>query len=214
MTHATAMKNNAVERYLLGEMPVSEQDEFEQHYFECADCAEDIRAASAFLENLRAVAASEPAVLRAAEQRRRDWLGWLKWQPLQPAFGVAMLVVTCYLGLVRVPQLEQAARAVVVPVRVDFGTRGAGEPAAVQRNERVQIQTTLSPLMWAPKYEVEIRPAAGGKSVEFEIDGPPRERLSNFNIPVPVALAPGDYTVTLRWGAGKSESGQFHLRGD
>ncbi len=213
MEHATAMKEYAVERYLLGEMTVSEQDEFELHYFECAECADDLRAASAFLENLKAVAATEPTVLRTPAKQQRDWFGWLRWQLVQPALTAVLLIMTTYLGLVRLPQLEKAAHAVVVPVRVDFGTRGV-EQAAIQEHERVQIQTTLSPSMWAPRYEVEVRPATGGKAIVFEVEGPPRERLANFNIPVPTLLPPGDYTVTLKWEPGRSESGLFQLRSE
>ena len=45
MTHQRAVESMASERYLLGEMSDEERDLFEEHYFECSECAEDIRAA-------------------------------------------------------------------------------------------------------------------------------------------------------------------------
>ena len=49
MDHEVARTSHAVERYLLGEMPSSERDEFEEHYFACTDCASEIRFASVTL---------------------------------------------------------------------------------------------------------------------------------------------------------------------
>ncbi len=47
MEHKTAIKTLAAERYLLGEMPDEERDEFEAHYFTCTECAEEVRHAAA-----------------------------------------------------------------------------------------------------------------------------------------------------------------------
>ena len=41
------------ERYLLGEMTDVERDEYEAHFFSCEACADDVRAAAAFLANAR-----------------------------------------------------------------------------------------------------------------------------------------------------------------
>src|SRR3954452_1959941 len=46
MDHAQAMSTLAVERYLLQEMPDTERDAFEEHFFSCVACAEDVRAAA------------------------------------------------------------------------------------------------------------------------------------------------------------------------
>jgi hypothetical protein len=43
MTHAQAVQTLAVERYLLDEMPEIERFAFEEHFFDCADCAEELR---------------------------------------------------------------------------------------------------------------------------------------------------------------------------
>jgi anti-sigma factor RsiW len=44
MEHDEAEKSQAVERYLLGELPVTEREAFEEHYFSCPECAEEVRA--------------------------------------------------------------------------------------------------------------------------------------------------------------------------
>lgn len=50
MDHDEAIQRGAVEKYLLNEMPLPERDEFEEHYFDCPACAEDLRATAAFLD--------------------------------------------------------------------------------------------------------------------------------------------------------------------
>src|SRR5262245_37789848 len=43
MTHQQAVDGMASERYLLDEMSEPERFEFEAHYFDCPECAEDVR---------------------------------------------------------------------------------------------------------------------------------------------------------------------------
>jgi hypothetical protein len=53
MDHIEAVKTLAIERYLLEEMTQDERDAFEEHFFSCADCAEDVRHASALRDGVR-----------------------------------------------------------------------------------------------------------------------------------------------------------------
>jgi hypothetical protein len=50
MDHLQAVNTMAMERYLLEEMPQPERDSFEEHYFSCAECAEDARTAAAMVD--------------------------------------------------------------------------------------------------------------------------------------------------------------------
>jgi anti-sigma factor RsiW len=52
--HGPADREHAVERYLLGEMSDAERDRYEEHFFGCADCANDVTSTAAFLDALRA----------------------------------------------------------------------------------------------------------------------------------------------------------------
>ncbi len=45
MNHHQAVSSHATERYLLDEMSEVEKFAFEDHYFDCAECADDVRAA-------------------------------------------------------------------------------------------------------------------------------------------------------------------------
>ena len=54
MTHAVAVATHAVERYLLDEMTELERHRFEEHYFDCQDCAADLRAGTLLREGVAA----------------------------------------------------------------------------------------------------------------------------------------------------------------
>ena len=50
MDHNEALQQMATERYLLNEMPPELRESFEEHMFDCYECAMDVRAAAAFAE--------------------------------------------------------------------------------------------------------------------------------------------------------------------
>src|SRR4051812_12039048 len=61
MDHETAVQTGATERYLLGELTGEDRDRFEEHYFMCPECGEDVRALSVFAANAKAVFREEAA---------------------------------------------------------------------------------------------------------------------------------------------------------
>ena len=55
MEHAEATDRMAAARYLLDEMTEEERFAFEEHYFGCPACAEEVRDGSAMIDSLRAM---------------------------------------------------------------------------------------------------------------------------------------------------------------
>src|SRR5438132_14410270 len=55
MDHETAIQTSATERYLLGQLTAEDRDSFEEHFFMCPECAEDVRALTVFAANAKAV---------------------------------------------------------------------------------------------------------------------------------------------------------------
>jgi hypothetical protein len=53
MDHQEATRVGAVERYLLDEMSARDRGEFEEHFFECPQCAADMRITAQFLDAAR-----------------------------------------------------------------------------------------------------------------------------------------------------------------
>lgn len=53
MEHSEALKEMTAERYLLDELTPEVREEFEQHMFDCQECAFDIRAGAAFVDEAK-----------------------------------------------------------------------------------------------------------------------------------------------------------------
>src|SRR5262245_55046779 len=54
MTHEEAVSTLAAERYLLNEMTETDRQTFEEHYFDCEVCADDMRSTAAMLQGAKA----------------------------------------------------------------------------------------------------------------------------------------------------------------
>ena len=50
MNHNEAVREQAVERYLLGELPEDARARFEEHFFDCALCAADLKDGAVFVD--------------------------------------------------------------------------------------------------------------------------------------------------------------------
>ena len=53
MDHSQAVEQMAAERYLLNELTPEAREAFEEHVFDCHECAMDIRAAAAFVDEAK-----------------------------------------------------------------------------------------------------------------------------------------------------------------
>jgi hypothetical protein len=146
MDHNDAVRLQAAEKYILGEFPQNLRDEYEEHFFDCAECAVDVKAIAAFADTTREVlrrggASSTENAAPAREGRQVGSLlsGWRRWlQPaLVPAF-CALLLLAGYQNLVSIPRSRalaeqraaQAAAPHVLPTfsLVGANQRGGGRP--------------------------------------------------------------------------------------
>jgi len=135
MDHDVVVRQKMTERYLLHELAPEQRDQFEEHLFDCQDCALDVRAAARFIEQSKVVlaenqaVASTPVLATAPARPQPRWFAWLRPAFVVPALAL-LLVVVAYQNLVTYPQLQQALnRPQVLPwASVNVGTWGAGGP--------------------------------------------------------------------------------------
>ncbi len=55
MDHSEAVTKKMAESYLLEELTPEQRDAFEEHYFDCPECAKDVKAAAMLVANLAVV---------------------------------------------------------------------------------------------------------------------------------------------------------------
>src|ERR1700685_3142463 len=109
MDHEGVVRQKLTERYLLGELDDQARQEFEEHYFDCPDCALDVRAGALFVEQSKAVLAEEsqpvPAGLQSKTPARPGWFAWFRPAFAAPVMAL-LLAVVGYQNLVTYPRLQ------------------------------------------------------------------------------------------------------------
>ena len=154
MNHSEALQQMAAERYLLDELKPEEREAFEEHFFECPDCALDLRAGVAFVDeakeqlpalgvNLPASAAA-PVRVPAPRAKVNRWFSWGLPSFAVPAFA-ALLLVLGYQNLVTYPALRaQSEQPRILPWAPTHGaTRGARMVITADRKHGVALPISL-----------------------------------------------------------------------
>lgn len=117
MDHKQAVKLQLAAKYVLGELPPVQRDEYEDHYIDCPECAKDVYAAAALTDTVREVFRQEgrgEAPAPVEERVRGGWLAWLRPVVAVPAFAVLLLALG-YQSLVSVPHWKRAAMQASAP---------------------------------------------------------------------------------------------------
>jgi len=143
MQHQQAVANKAAERYLLGEMSEPERFDFEDHYFECPACADDVRAGVALARGVKAVCA-EDAALRpqtavVSEGPRRGWFSWLPGA-LPSTAAVALGCLAAWQALVVIPSLRWAGTPQALsPIVLRAAARGEEQALTIRRDQALSL---------------------------------------------------------------------------
>src|SRR5262249_34461086 len=111
MTHQQAVDGMASERYLLDEMSEVERFEFEAHYFDCAECAEDGRLADMLRDEAkrgvaRPAARVSPFPGHRSAKREGGWRRPMVAAPWAAAAALALMV--SYQSFITVPALRNS----------------------------------------------------------------------------------------------------------
>jgi hypothetical protein len=201
MDHLQAIQTKAAERYLLGEMTEQDRNEYEDHLFGCYECAQDLRAGAAFIDNAKDALAhlpeGRPAVART---------GWWHWV-LRPAFALPamalLLAVVGYQGAYLVPHLEAKLATATAPQTLPSlsllgaDARGGEVPEiAVPANKPVGLFVDIPPSPQFSSYVCEVRDKLG--AIKFAVNISAQEAQKTVLVLVPASrLAPGTYAMVV-----------------
>ena len=205
MDHLEAKRLHAAEKYVLSELSADQRDAYEEHYFDCAECAEDVKATLAFVTAGREVFREEPAPVAPKELAPRSrWTSWFRPMIAIPAMAVLLLVIGYYSRTSK-PQIGViTAPGQTILSSPSFGLRGGdrleNEKTVVQvhGNDLVQLHFDFVPsqVQNFSSYTGELRDSASRALLQFDI--PPDRVNKEVNLIVPSGLLrPGDYTLTV-----------------
>jgi hypothetical protein len=205
MDHPEATRVGAVERYLLDEMSARERGEFEEHFFDCPQCATDVKATAEFLDAARRelrrnatgvdLAAGGPAAPPQAGKSRRA-------RPWRPAFAgwaaAALLCVVIYQNAVLFPRLSPRPSTPSTLFLVGGNTRGGTIPSVtVSKLTPLLLSVDIPTAEAYASYSCVLVTQSGATVWSLPITG--EQARDTVPIVVPTAsLSRGAYTLVVR----------------
>ncbi len=206
MDHNEALKLEAAEKYVLGELPEEVREEYEDHYFECADCLSDLEALDGIVTASRLLLREEPqAVLVPVHQGRAERPGWFTW--LKPAVAMSAIAalagVILFQNLVTIPAARQqglsepAAALYQNSFRLQGATRGPGSnKVTLQEGESFGLQFDFTPSQVYESYRGSLLDALGKSVFSFRVEGNQSNRELHLAIPGGI-VRPGNYDLVF-----------------
>jgi hypothetical protein len=167
MDHDQAVKSQACEKYLLGELSPDLRDAYEEHYFSCAECATQLRMAAELVGAGQQIFAQTPAPAVATGARIvQESGGWLRW--LRPAIAIpalaTLLLVVGYQNLVLIPRLKESRAPRVLPMfsLISANSRGETVPAfTTQPNQAVGLYVDVPADAAYSSYGISVQDPSG-----------------------------------------------------
>jgi hypothetical protein len=202
MNHEQAIQGQAAERYLLGELDGPEREAYEEHFFDCAACAEEVKAGAAFARAARDYFATVPAATatpeRKAPELRPTRASWFNLRDLfrpVPAFAFSLLLLlataTVYQNMVTIPRLRAPQVASFVFLSE---SRDEVKIVTASRHGLVGLEFMVPPGKDFVSYEAQIAPEGKDPVAALLIS----EQQAHQPVPVSIAadtLAAGKYVL-------------------
>jgi hypothetical protein len=209
MTHADAIRTLAVERYLLDEMPEIERFAFEDHFFDCVECADDLRDGATMSKAVKAgllPQASRPTTISPAIAKRR-------WTPsvVLPWAAAAMLALAVGYQSLAPASNGRLQISTLTPVTIRPDSRGAVPTVSIDGDAEA---VTLALDVDAPagsNLTYVLRSSAGVLIAEGRITAPPAGAPLLLLVPVWTLTPSTQYSLAVQGAADGQAIGEYRF---
>ena len=209
MTHAQAVKTSAAERYLLDEMPELERYAFEEHYFSCLECAEDVRTAGLMRDGVKAGLIDQTA--RPAASPAVEASATRAWRPsvVLPWAVAASLAIAVGYQTLRAPQPGFEAQA-LSPITLRPASRGAEPIVPLTGASAVTLAVEVNGVE-PGELVFELRSSGNAAISSGRVQAPPPGAPLMLLIPVWTLTAGEHYILTVRHASSGSPAGEYRF---
>jgi hypothetical protein len=203
MDHQEAIRLGAVEKYLLDELPPPQRAEFEEHYFTCPECAQDLRLTAEFLDTARKELGRGTMGGTTPQKLKRTWLE-LFWRPavLAPAFALAMAVII-YQNAVVLPRfsgaIAQLKRPALVAAISLIGSNSRGESAVAtgSAGQPVLLSLDIPATQQFVSYACVLIDSSGTALLRVPVSAAQAQDTVSISVPAG-NLRPGNYVLVVQ----------------
>jgi len=216
MDHSEAVRLGAAEQYLLGELSPELREQFEEHFFGCLECAQDVQAGAAFVDGAREVLGSErefTPVQIAPNRASRGWFASL----LRPVFLVpamaVLLLLAAYQNIVVIPGLSHSLSESNTPQTLQsFSLATANSRAggalfiSVPPNKPFSLFVDIPSVNRFSFYTCDLETESGTLIVSTKVSSEDAKDAVQLLIP-PARLVPGKYILIVRGHASTVDTG-------
>ncbi|MBV9678100.1 MAG: zf-HC2 domain-containing protein [Acidobacteriaceae bacterium] len=207
MTHQEAAQSGAVERYLLDDMTPGERSRFEEHYFICPVCAEEVATGQDFIEGVRELhSKSDPN--RAKTPLPKSKAPWWKRIFTVPILIPAMLILLAVdvRNIFSIGALKSQIAALSAPQAATLITAHEEEERGALSTVNTQAVIVRFPLPDGPAYPFYRIDVAHGDKLALSkvIPSPPSENGLVLTLNKQL-IGAGHFDVTV-FGLGQAQS--------
>jgi hypothetical protein len=204
MDHQEAVRRGAIEKYLLDEIPQPERDEFEMHFFDCQECAEEMRTTAAFLAGAKMELRRSHVAQRAHAAVKKPWFAILcRPAVVAPAFALLLLILV-YQTIVNLPRFADHGVQIknpelLTPLSLSGGDgRGGAVPTAATPKGRPLLLSLDIPTAERFSSYVCVLVAPSGAAV-WRLPVSAAQAKETVAISVPSgSLGPGNYRLLVQ----------------
>ena len=221
MDHSKARDSNAVEKYMLGELSPEESEQFELHFFDCAECADEIRIATLFEANAREVFAEGYAPRTRWQSVMETWAeAWRRPAFAAPAFAALLLMgLAGYQNAVQIPALRVQATLAESPQLTAIATLRGVARGSESEQKVIEVPGGASSLVVQFDVTADPRPSrircevqdSSGKVIESSVVAVP----ANGTVPLSVGtkrVGPGSWLLVVRDATSGAEISRYPFR--
>jgi anti-sigma factor RsiW len=216
MDHAQAVGTHAVERYLLDEMAEVERHAFEEHYFSCPACAEDVRMAGLMREGARAgfagtqAAGADRASTVVPFRPARSWSAqtWLPW-----AAAAVLALAVGYQSFLVIPALRETVVGpqALSPLTLRPASRGAAPTIARPDAGPITFAVELAGVAAGDRLTYDLLTAGGQVAASGAAPAPSPGTPLLLLIPRSAFRSTGSYTLSVRAADSGAAAGEYRF---
>ncbi len=212
MDHQEATQFMAVEKYLLEELTPEARENFEAHFFDCQECATELRLTAGFMDAAKKEFQAHPVPKSTPAPQSKLPLAFFRPTLAWAALAASLLVIA-YQNMVVVPRFKSQVAELRAPEilpslsLVSGNSRGAETPSVdVKGGQPFLLSLDIPTQDRFASYTCLLYGPSGALVWRVEVSAQSAKDTISIRVPPP-SEASGGYTLTVQGNMDKGSAG-------